>query len=1037
MLTRILEWSLSHRLIVILGWVGIALLGVLSALRLPLDAFPDTTPVQVQINTVAPASSPLEIERQITTPIEQSISGLPGLHEVRSISKFGFSQVTATFADGTDVYFARQVVSERMAELELGAGIERPRLGPVATGLGEIFHYLIRGSGQSLAKLREVQDWIVEPQLRSVPGVAAINSWGGEERQLHVVVDPIRLGQFGLSLGELAAAIEANNANVGGGTLDRAGESSLVQGVGIATRARDVAEMVVAARDGVPVRVRDVATVGDGHEIRRGAVTAGGQGEAVLGLGFMLMGENSRDVAQRLHVRLDEVKKTLPAGIRVDTVHDRTVLIDRVLATVRLNMFEGALLVVAVLLAFLGDLRAGLIVAAAIPLSMLFASSLMLRAGIAGSLMSLGAIDFGLIVDSSVIQVENAIRRSGEVRAGRRWLEVVRDAVVEVRKPTLFGELIIAIVYLPILTLEGIEGKLFRPMAWTVIFALLGSMLLSLTLMPVLVSFGLSRRGERRENALVRALKRGYGALLVRALGRPWLVVAVSLLLLANAAFLATRLGSEFVPRLWEGSIVINKVQLAGVSLDESVRSGTMIERALLASFPDEVERVWTRTGSGEVATDPMGLELADVFVMLRPDARWKRARTQPELVERISEALAAMPGMKLIFTQPIEMRVNEMVAGIRADLGVRLFGDDLDLLKAKAREIEAALKSIPGAVDVLAEQVTGQPLVQIEVDRAAVARHGIPVREVLETVQLLGSRRVGVLYEGDRRFPIALRIDDAYRSDLAALGSMLVAAANGDRVPLGRLAKISTIEGPSTINREWGKRRIVVQANVRGRDLGSFVSDARVALDRDLQLPPGYFLRFGGQFEHLERARSRLLIVVPIALALIFTLLLLTYGRWQDAARVFTGVPFAAVGGVLALWLRDMPFTVSAGVGFVVLSGVSVLADMVLVSTIRARLTEGAALARAIEDAAAMRLRPVLMTALVAALGFLPMAVNTGFGAEVQRPLATVVIGGLLSSTVLTLLVLPVLYSLSGVRSAAVPDAARGERDGAEPVQP
>ncbi|HMI94558.1 MAG TPA: efflux RND transporter permease subunit, partial [Polyangiales bacterium] len=507
MLTRILEWSLGHRLIVILGWSGIALLGVLSALQLPLDAFPDTTPVQVQINTVAPASSPLEIERQITTPIEQSISGLPALHEVRSVSKFGFSQVTVVFADGTDVYFARQVVAERLAGVELAAGIERPRLGPVATGLGEIFHYLLSSSTSSLAKLREAQDWIVAPQLRSLPGVAEVNAWGGEERQLHIVVDPIRLGEFELSLGELAAAIEANNGNVGGGTLDRAGESSLIQGVGIATSAQDVAEMVVASRGGVPVRVRDVAKVTDGHEIRRGAVTAGGQGEAVLGLGFMLTGENGREVAQRLRVRLDEVKKTLPAGIRADVVYDRTALIDRVLATVRLNLFEGALLVIAVLLVFLGDLRAGLIVAVAIPLSMLFASSLMLRAGIAGSLMSLGAIDFGLIVDSSVIQVENAIRRSGETRAGRRWLDVVRDAVVEVRKPTLFGELIIAIVYLPILTLEGVEGKLFRPMAWTVIFALLGSMLLSLTLLPVLVSLGLSPRRERRANALVRALE--------------------------------------------------------------------------------------------------------------------------------------------------------------------------------------------------------------------------------------------------------------------------------------------------------------------------------------------------------------------------------------------------------------------------------------------------------------------------------------------------------------------------------------------------
>jgi cobalt-zinc-cadmium resistance protein CzcA len=1033
MLTRILEWSLGHRLIVILAWAGIAALGVLSALELPLDAFPDTTPVQVQVNTVASASGPLEIERQITTPIEQAISGLPGLQEVRSISKLGFSQVTATFDDATDIYFARQVVSERIAAVELGAGIERPRLGPVATGLGEIFHYLLSGSGPSLAKLREAQDFIVAPQLRTVPGVAEINAWGGEERQLHVVVDPIRLAELDLSLGELASAIEANNANVGGGTLERAGESSVIQGVGIAGSAQDVAEMVVVTRDGVPLRVRDVATVVDGHEIRRGAVTAGGRGEAVLGLAFMLTGQNSREVAQRLRVRLDEVKKTLPAGIRIEPVYDRTALIDRVLATVRLNLFEGALLVVAVLLVFLGDLRAGLIVAAAIPLSMLFASSLMLRAGIAGSLMSLGAIDFGLIVDSSVIQVENAIRRSGEARAGRRWLDVVRDAVVEVRRPTLFGELIIAVVYLPILTLEGIEGKLFRPMAWTVIFALAGSLLLSMTLMPVLISLGLARREPRRANALVRVLEGGYRALLVRALARPWLVLAVSLLLLANAAFIATRLGSEFVPRLWEGSIVINKVQLAGVSLDESARTGTMIERALLASFPDEIERVWTRTGSGEVATDPMGIELADIFVMLRPVERWKQARTQPELVERIAADLEGMPGMKLIFTQPIEMRVNEMVAGIRADLGVRLFGDDLALLKAKAREIEAVLASIPGAADVLAEQVTGQPVVQIEVDRAAIARHGIPVREVLETVQLLGSRKVGVLYENDRRFPIALRIADAYRSDEAALGRMLVAAANGDRIPLARLTKISTIEGPSTLNREWGKRRIVVQANVRGRDLGSFVAEARAALDRSVQLPPGYFLRFGGQFEHLERARKRLLIVVPLALALIFGLLLLTYRRWQDAARVFTGVPFAAIGGVIALWLRDMPFTISAGVGFVVLSGVSVLGDMVLVSTIQARLVEATSLQRAIADAAVTRLRPVLMTALVAALGFLPMALNTGFGAEVQRPLATVVIGGLLSSTALTLFVLPVLYGLSAARAAA----ARERDEHAQSVAP
>ncbi|MCK6545519.1 CusA/CzcA family heavy metal efflux RND transporter [Myxococcota bacterium] len=1015
MLTRILEWSLRNRLIVILAWVGIAIAGVISALRLPLDAFPDTTPVQVQINTVAPSLGPLEIERQITTIVEAAIAGVPSLAELRSLSKFGFSQVTVTFADGTDIHRARQLVTERLAGLELPPGIERPHLGPVATGLGEIFHYLVTGSGPSLAKLREAQDWIIKPQLVAVPGVAEVNSWGGEERQIHVVVDPTQLVRFDLSLAELADALEANNANVGGGTLDRAGESSLIQGIGLARSATDVADMIVTARSGVPVRVRDVARVVEGAELRRGAVTADGKGEVVLGLGFLLMGENSRDVTERLELRLAEIAKTLPEGVHVETVYERTHLVDRVLHTVRTNLLEGALLVVAVLMAFLGNLRAGLIVAAAIPLSMLFATNLMLSAGIAGSLMSLGAIDFGLIVDSSVIQVENVIRRSAaETKKGKRWIEVVRDAVVEVRKPTLFGELIIAIVYLPILTLEGVEGKLFRPMAWTVIFALAGSLLLSLTLLPVLASLGLSRTIEHRENGLVTWLKRNYRAVLDRALARPAVVLGVSGILIGNAAFLATRLGSEFVPRLWEGSIVINKVQLAGVSVEESVRTATQLERALLEKFPEEIERVWTRTGTGEVATDPMGLELADVFVMLKPVEGWRHARSQAELVALMSEALSSFPGMRLIYTQPIEMRVNEMMAGIRGDLGVRLFGDDLDVLKAKAREIEAVLKAIPGAEDVFTEQVTGQPVVQIEVDRAAVARHGIPVREVLEAVESLGTRQVGMVFEGERRFPIALRIDERHREDEEALGRMLVAAANGDHIPLGRLAKIETVEGPSTITREWGKRRIVVQANVRSRDLGGFVAEARERIEADVELPPGYFVRFGGQFEHLERARLRLMIVVPIALASIFVLLLFTYRRWQDAARVFLGVPFAAVGGIAALWLRDMPFTISAGIGFVVLSGASVLGDMVLVSTIRRRLAEGLPLRAAIEDAAETRLRPVLMTALVAALGFVPMALSHGLGAEVQRPLATVVIGGLLSSTLLTLVVLPVLYSLT-----------------------
>lgn len=1024
MLTRVLDWSLRNRLAVIVMWACIAVGGVVSALHLPLDAFPDTTPVQVQINTVAPALAPLEIERQITTPVERAITGLPSLRDVRSVSRFGFSQVTVTFDDATSIFLARQLVGERLSAVELPTGIARPTMGPIATGLGEVFHYLVTRAGRSLADARTAQDWIIAPQLRSVPGVAEVNAWGGEQRQLHIVVDPTQLQRFDLSLAELAQSIEANNANVGGGTLDRAGESSLIHGIGLVTSADDLLEMVVATRGDIPVRVRDVARVVDGHEIRRGAVTADGHGEVVLGLGFMLMGENSRDVTARLQLRLREIRRTLPAGIHVTPVYDRTTLVDRVLHTVRTNLFEGALLVVAVLLMFLASIRAGIIVALVIPLSMLFATTLMLQFGIAGSLMSLGAIDFGILVDSAIIQIENVIRRSSAAREGASWLETVRDAVVEVRKPTMFGELIIAIVYLPILTLEGVEGKLFRPMAWTILFALAGSMLLSLTLVPALASLGLSIRGGHRENRFTASLERRYRASLEWVLARPWLVIATAALLLANVAVLATRLGSDFVPRLAEGSIVINKVQLAGVSVEESVRTSTQIERALLEKFPSEIERVWTRTGTGEVATDAMGLELADIFVMLTPRERWRRARTQDELVERISTELQSMPGMRLIYTQPIEMRVNEMVAGIRADLGVRLFGDDLAVAEAKGREIEAVLRRIRGAEDVFTEQVSGQPVLEIQVDRARVARYGIAVREVLAAIQSLGTRQVGLMYEGERRFPIVLRIDDAQRTDEAALGRMLVAASNGDRIPLGRLATIQTVEGPSAINHEWAKRRIVVQANVRGRDLGSFVAEARAAIEAQVSLPPGYYIRYGGQFENLERARARLLVVVPGALLLIVALLYFTYRRWQDTARVFTGVPFAAVGGVVALWIRDMPFTISAGVGFIVLSGVAVLADMVLVSTIRQHLATGTTLCAAILDGAQTRLRPVLMTALVATLGFLPMALNTGFGAEVQKPLATVVIGGLVSSTLLTLFVLPALYSVTarGGRSATAP---------------
>jgi cobalt-zinc-cadmium resistance protein CzcA len=1013
MLEAIVTLSLRHRWLVVAAWAAIAAAGAWSFLRLEIDAFPDTTPVQVQVNTTAPALSPLEIERSITAPVEAALSGLPGLVEVRSISKFGLSQVTLVFEDGADLWLARQVVSERTATVRLPSGVDPPALGPVATGLGEVFHYLVTGEA-SLAELRAAQDWIVKPRLRAVPGVAEVNTWGGEERRVEVLVDPADLHRAGLSLAQLVDALEGSNGNVGGGSLDVAGERTLVQGVGVLTSLRDVEDVVVASRAGVALRVRDVARVVDGAELRTGAVTADGEGEAVLGLGFLLIGENSHDVTRRLELRLDEIRDALPDGVRVEAVYERTTLVDAVLRTVETNLVEGALLVVAVLFVFLGNARAGLIVAAVIPASMLFAGNLMLQVGVAGSLMSLGAIDFGLIVDSAIIVVENAVRRLARAEPGADVAEVVREAAVEVRTPTLFGEVILLVVYLPILTLEGVEGKLFRPMALTVVFALLGSMLASLTLVPALASLGLRAGEAERDTLLVRGLRRAYRPVLRGAMRAPAAVLAFAALLVANAAFLSTRLGSEFVPRLGEGTIVANTVRLASVSLDESVRYATRIERTLLATFPDEIERVWTRTGTAEIATDPMGVELSDVFVALRPRERWTRADTQDELVAAMQVELSTLPGMRVGFTQPIEMRVNEMLAGVRSDVAVKLFGDDLDGLARKAREIARVLEGIDGASEVVTEQATGVPTVQVTPDPRALGRQGLRPREVLDTVAALGGIGVGELQEGGRRVPIAVRLAPELRTDPERVGRLLVTGANGDRVALARVADVAVVEGPSTVQREWGQRRAVVQVNVRGRDVGSFVAEADRAIRERVDLPDGWFHRFGGQFESYVRARNRLAIVVPVAAGLVFSLLWATYGRVLDAARVFTGVPFAAVGGIAALWLRGLPLSVPAGVGFVALAGISVLADMVMVSTIQRNLGRGLELREAVEAAALERLRPVLMTALVASLGFVPMALNTGIGAEVQRPLATVVIGGLASSTLLTLVVLPVLYTVA-----------------------
>jgi cobalt-zinc-cadmium resistance protein CzcA len=1011
MLARLIELCLRYRAVVVMAAAVLVAVGWVSFLHLPFDAFPDTTPVQVQVNTQAPALSPLEVERQISYPLEQAIAGLPGLQEVRSLSKFGFSQVVVVFEDDFDIYRARQLVAEKIDTTSLPDGVSRPSLGPMSTGLGEVFQYLVKSDALSAAELRTLHHWVIRPQMVQEPGVAEINTWGGWQQQFHVLVDPAKLVKFNLTLDEVARALAAGNRNVGAGRMDVAGEAQPVQGQGLMRGLDDLKALVVAQMDGVPINLSDVARVKQGYEIRRGAVTAYGQGEVVLGLGFMLMGQNSRELTKRLEERLAEVSKNLPDTVELQPVYSRSDLVQQVLNTVRENLLVGALLVIAVLFFLMGNLRAGLIVALAIPLSMLFAFNAMLRFGIAGSLMSLGALDFGLVVDSSVIMVENAARRVNLEQGQKPVLEIVRDAALEVRRPTLFGELIIAIVYLPVLALEGVEGKLFQPMALTVIFALAGSMILSVTLMPVLASLVLGKYKQRQDNRFMRGLKRGYGWLLEQALAHKAWVLGVAVFLVLNAAFLATRLGTQFVPKLQEQAITINTVRIAGISLDESIRLGTQLERLLLEEFPDEIQHIWSRTGTAEVATDPMGLELTDIFITLTPREQWTRGDTQQDLVVEMSSMLDEVPGMRAVFTQPIEMRINEMVAGIRADVGVKLFGDDFETLRDKADEIRRVMQTIPGAADVNVEQLTGQAMVVIEVDRQAAGRLGLPAGEILDIIASLGTRKVGEVVSGQRRFDLVLGLVDEVKTDMERLRRMLIHVGDGRQVPLSAVAKIEVVDGPASINREWAKRRIIIQANVRGRDVGGFVGELRQRLEHQIDLPEGYHTDLGGQFEHMERAQQRLLWVVPIALLLVFSLLFITYGRAADALRVFTGVPFGAVGGIGMLWLSDIPFSISAGVGFVALSGVAVLGDMVLVSRVKQLQKRGYDALSAIRRAATTRLRPVLMTSLVAIFGFIPMALNTGVGAEVQKPLATVVIGGMVTATIATLFVLPVLY--------------------------
>ncbi|MCP5007900.1 MAG: efflux RND transporter permease subunit [Planctomycetes bacterium] len=1025
-MNKIIEFSLKNRMFVLILFAVFIGISTRAVIHTPIDAFPDTTPVQVQINTVASNLNPPEIEQQITLPIELSISGFSGLINVRSISKFGLSQVVATFDDNTNIYDARQFIIERLISVDLPDGIERPQLGPISTGLGEVFHYMLRSSNpdRTLDELRTIHDWIIKPELRKVPGVAEVNSWGGFERQYQVIVSPESLVKYNLTLNKVFETLVQNNHNVGGGRVVSAGQSLLVHGLGRVSTIEQIEKIVLKAHKGAPVYIKDIAEVAIGHEIRRGAVTAGGQGEVVLGLGFALMGENSKKVTQGLKRSLDIVRKSLPEDVKVEIVYDRTDLIYKVINTVKHNLVYGAILVVIVLFLILGNFRAGLLVAIAIPISMLFAIFGMYEFSIAASLLSMGAIDFGIIVDGSVVMTEINMRKLNEKQRhlGRpltnmERLQGISESGKEVIRPIIFGMGIIIIVFLPILALEDIEGKMFRPMAWTFIFAMTGALSIAILLSPILSYYFLPRKIREKESFIERILKRGYTTALTMILILRWKYVLFGtvFILLIGTTFIGTRLGSEFIPKLKEGAITINTIRLAGVSIEEAVVYNSRIEKLLLELFPDEIKHIWSRIGAAEVATDPMGIELTDIFITLNPRDVWKRTRTQVDLIKQMEEELEDLPGINMIFTQPIEMRLNEMVSGIRSDVGVKIYGDNFEELVRLSNKVQKILKGVKGVSDLAGEQITGQPNLQVIVNRDQIARCGIPASNVLNLVKVIGVHQVGDVFEGQRRFPLVVRLPEKQRTDVNALASTLIPTESGQILPLRNLAEIRETEGYSTINREWGRRLIKVQCNVRDRDIASFVQDAQTRIENELSLPEGYVIEWGGQFEHLERSRIRFMIVVPIALLLIFLMLYFSLKNFVDVLIIYTGIPFAFIGGVFALWGRCMPFSVSAAVGFIALSGIAVLNGQILVSTIRMLRKEGLVLDEAVKGAAKQRLLPVMATAITDAVGFMPMAISTSVGAEVQRPLATVVIGGVTTCTLLTLFVLPALYITIG----------------------
>ena len=1034
MFERLIQFAIEQRIVVMLAVLLMAGLGIASYQKLPIDAVPDITNIQVQINTSAPGFSPLETEQRITYAIETSMAGLPGLQQTRSLSRSGLSQVTVIFADGTDLFFARQLVGERLqtAREQLPEGVDAV-MGPISTGLGEIFLWTVEavdgalkedGTPYTPTDLRVIQDWIIKPQLRNVPGVAEINTIGGYARQYQIAPDPKKMAAYKLTLNDLVTALERNNANVGAGYIERAGEQLLIRAPGQLGGVEDIANIVISNIQGTAIRISSVADVVIGQELRSGAATQNGR-EVVLGTVFMLIGENSRTVSRAVAARLEQINRSLPAGVKAVTVYDRTNLVEKAIATVKKNLIEGAILVIAILFLFLGNIRAALITAMVIPLAMLFTFTGMFANKVSANLMSLGALDFGIIVDGAVVIVENAIRRLAHAQhkharvltRSERFHEVFA-AAKEARRPLIFGQLIIMVVYLPIFALTGVEGKMFHPMAFTVVIALLGAMILSVTFVPAAIAMFVTGKVKEEEGFVMRTARLRYAPVLTFVLGHRGLVFCIALVLIVLSGFTATRMGSEFIPSLSEGDFALQALRVPGTSLTQSVDMQQRLEKAVMAKVP-EVERMFARTGTAEIAADPMPPNISDSYVMLKPQSEWPDPnKSRATLIAQLQQAAATVPGSNYELSQPIQLRFNELVSGVRSDVAVKVFGDDMAVLNQTAAKIAATLQTVPGASEVKVEQTTGLPVLTINIDRDKAARYGLNVAEVQEAIAIaVGGRQAGILYEGDRRFDIVVRLSEALRTDVAGLSGLLIPVpANSSNqqigfISLSQVASLDLVLGPNQVSRENGKRVVIVSANVRGRDLGSFVQSAGETIQREVQIPAGYWTSWGGQFEQLQSAARRLQIVVPIALLMVLALLFMMFNNLKDGLLVFTGIPFALTGGVLALWSRGIPLSISAGVGFIALSGVAVLNGLVMISFIRNLREEGRSLAEAINEGALTRLRPVLMTALVASLGFIPMALATGTGAEVQRPLATVVIGGILSSTALTLLVLPALY--------------------------